>query len=48
MDIINADSFLYETAALVKGGFNWGMHYQWDLMDTDDVSNVMQNAKPYK
>ncbi|PVD31135.1 hypothetical protein C0Q70_10413 [Pomacea canaliculata] len=32
MDIINADSFLYEPSSIVKGGFNWGMHYRWDSL----------------
>lgn len=48
MDIINADSFFYETSSLVKGGFNWGLHYQWDPLSPEEASNVMETAEPYK
>ncbi|OQR66564.1 polypeptide N-acetylgalactosaminyltransferase 11-like [Tropilaelaps mercedesae] len=30
IDIINADTFEYTPSPLVKGGFNWGMHFRWD------------------
>lgn len=29
IDIINADTFSYTTSPLVRGGFNWGLHFQW-------------------
>ena len=30
IDIINADTFAYSSSPLVRGGFNWGLHYRWD------------------
>lgn len=30
IDIINADTFAYTPSPLVRGGFNWGLHYRWD------------------
>ncbi|CAG7836284.1 unnamed protein product [Allacma fusca] len=30
IDIINADTFAYTRSPLVKGGFNWGLHFRWD------------------
>jgi polypeptide N-acetylgalactosaminyltransferase len=30
IDIINADTFAYSSSPLVKGGFNWGLHFLWD------------------
>lgn len=30
VDIINPDTFEYSSSPLVKGGFNWGLHFKWD------------------
>lgn len=30
IDIINADTFAYTSSPLVRGGFNWGLHFKWD------------------
>lgn len=32
IDLINADTFVYSSSPLVKGGFNWGLHYRWDMI----------------
>ncbi|KAL3831975.1 hypothetical protein ACJMK2_023663 [Sinanodonta woodiana] len=34
IDIINSDSFEYEASPLVKGGFNWGLHFRWDHLSS--------------
>lgn len=30
IDIINADTFSYTSSPMVRGGFNWGLHFKWD------------------
>ncbi|CAO1415355.1 unnamed protein product [Diamesa tonsa] len=30
IDIISADTFAYTSSPLVRGGFNWGLHFKWD------------------
>ncbi|XP_028290019.1 polypeptide N-acetylgalactosaminyltransferase 11 isoform X2 [Gouania willdenowi] len=30
IDIISADTLLYSPSPLVRGGFNWGLHFKWD------------------
>ncbi|CAL1534092.1 unnamed protein product [Lymnaea stagnalis] len=47
MDIINADSFFYEASDLVRGGFNWGMHYQWDPLPPDLTKKIFEKPEPY-
>lgn len=32
IDIINADTFAYTSSPLVRGGFNWGLHFKWDAL----------------
>lgn len=30
IDLINADTFEYTPSPLVRGGFNWGLHFRWE------------------
>ncbi|XP_064456370.1 polypeptide N-acetylgalactosaminyltransferase 11-like [Ornithodoros turicata] len=32
IDIINADTFQYSPSPIVRGGFNWGLHFRWDAL----------------
>lgn len=48
IDIINADTFTYTSSPLVRGGFNWGLHFKWDNLpsgflkkDTDFLGPFM-------
>lgn len=34
IDIINADTFNYSSSPLVRGGFNWGLHFKWENVPT--------------
>ncbi|XP_060589941.1 polypeptide N-acetylgalactosaminyltransferase 11-like [Ruditapes philippinarum] len=35
IDMINSGTFEYKASSLVKGGFNWGMHYTWEHLPKD-------------
>ncbi|CAG5132930.1 unnamed protein product [Candidula unifasciata] len=48
IDIVDADTFFYEQSSLVKGGFNWGMHYQWEPLSSDVANVVYEKAEPYE
>ena len=30
IDIISADTLSYSPSPIVRGGFNWGLHFKWD------------------
>lgn len=30
IDMINTDTFDYQSSPLVRGGFNWGLHFSWE------------------
>ncbi|XP_052245931.1 polypeptide N-acetylgalactosaminyltransferase 11-like [Dreissena polymorpha] len=35
IDAINSGTFEYKESPLVKGGFNWGLHFQWEQLPAD-------------
>lgn len=37
IDVINADTFEYTASPLVRGGFNWGLHFKWDNIPKDSL-----------
>lgn len=47
IDLINPDTFQYTSSPLVRGGFNWGLHYKWEnlpdgtLKDQEDFKGNM-------
>jgi polypeptide N-acetylgalactosaminyltransferase len=47
IDLINADTFSYTTSALVKGGFNWGLHYRWDGIPSSQLKNEINYLGPF-
>ncbi|KAK7488337.1 hypothetical protein BaRGS_00020496 [Batillaria attramentaria] len=46
IDIVNADTFYYEPSSIVKGGFNWGMHFRWDSLPKTSFSDPKAQAEP--
>lgn len=33
IDLIDADTLQYRASPLVRGGFNWGLHFRWDSVE---------------
>ncbi|XP_053624030.1 polypeptide N-acetylgalactosaminyltransferase 35A isoform X2 [Plodia interpunctella] len=48
IDIINADTFDYTSSPLVRGGFNWGLHFKWDNLPKGTLKNDEDFVKPIK
>lgn len=47
IDIINADTFVYSASPLVRGGFNWGLHYRWDNIPKTLLTKEEDFAGPF-
>ncbi|XP_019879410.2 polypeptide N-acetylgalactosaminyltransferase 35A [Aethina tumida] len=48
IDIINPDTFEYSSSPLVRGGFNWGLHFKWDNLPKGTLVNPEDFIKPIK
>ncbi|KAM0729193.1 Polypeptide N-acetylgalactosaminyltransferase 35A [Formica fusca] len=48
IDIINADTFQYTGSPLVRGGFNWGLHFKWDNLPIGTLKHDDDFVKPIK
>lgn len=48
IDIINSDTFKYSPSPLVRGGFNWGLHFKWDQLPINTLKNDQDFIKPIK
>ena len=46
IDIVNADTFEYTSSPLVKGGFNWGLHFKWDSVPRSELKKPEDFVKP--
>lgn len=46
IDIINPDTFQYTASPIVKGGFNWGLHFKWDSVPSDMLKEKSDFIKP--
>ncbi|KAL2085703.1 hypothetical protein ACEWY4_019023 [Coilia grayii] len=38
IDIISADTLVYSPSPIVRGGFNWGLHFKWDSVPAAELS----------
>lgn len=41
IDVINADTFDYTSSPLVRGGFNWGLHFKWDNLPKGTLTGTL-------
>nr|XP_022907709.1 polypeptide N-acetylgalactosaminyltransferase 35A-like [Onthophagus taurus] len=48
IDLINPDTFAYSSSPLVRGGFNWGLHFKWENLPTGTLSKSDDFIKPIK
>lgn len=46
IDIINHNTFEYSSSPLVKGGFNWGLHFKWDSISKNALTTKEDFIKP--
>ncbi|XP_060809440.1 polypeptide N-acetylgalactosaminyltransferase 35A [Amyelois transitella] len=46
IDIVNADTFQYHASPLVRGGFNWGLHFKWDNLPKGTLKTEEDFIKP--
>jgi polypeptide N-acetylgalactosaminyltransferase len=48
IDIINADTFQYTSSPIVRGGFNWGLHFKWENLKVGTLVKDEDFVKPIK
>lgn len=48
IDIINSDTFEYSASPLVRGGFNWGLHFKWENLPTGTLAVEEDFVKPIR
>ncbi|XP_052865700.1 polypeptide N-acetylgalactosaminyltransferase 35A [Anopheles cruzii] len=48
IDIINSDTFVYTASPLVRGGFNWGLHFKWDNLPTGSLEHETDFVGPFR
>ncbi|CAL1596675.1 unnamed protein product [Knipowitschia caucasica] len=40
IDIISADTLTYSPSPIVRGGFNWGLHFRWDPVPPSELGGA--------
>ena len=48
IDMINSDTFEYTASPLVRGGFNWGLHFSWDPIPRSLLQTKEDYVKPVR
>ncbi|XP_060103998.1 polypeptide N-acetylgalactosaminyltransferase 11 [Heteronotia binoei] len=48
IDIISADTLTYSSSPVVRGGFNWGLHFKWDLVPLSELEGSEGATSPIK
>ncbi|KAG8443592.1 hypothetical protein GDO86_012120 [Hymenochirus boettgeri] len=48
IDIISADTMIYSSSPVVRGGFNWGLHFKWDPVPVSDLGGPEGFTAPFR
>ncbi|XP_033495197.2 polypeptide N-acetylgalactosaminyltransferase 11 [Epinephelus lanceolatus] len=48
IDIISADTLSYSPSPIVRGGFNWGLHFKWDPVPPAELNGPEGAAGPIR
>ncbi|XP_042783072.1 polypeptide N-acetylgalactosaminyltransferase 11 isoform X1 [Panthera uncia] len=48
IDIISADTLAYSSSPVVRGGFNWGLHFKWDLVPLSELGGPEGATAPIR
>lgn len=48
IDIISADTLAYSPSPIVRGGFNWGLHFKWDPVPPEELRGPEGAAGPIR
>ncbi|XP_068140726.1 LOW QUALITY PROTEIN: polypeptide N-acetylgalactosaminyltransferase 35A [Drosophila tropicalis] len=48
IDLINADTFEYTPSPLVRGGFNWGLHFRWENLPEGTLKQPEDFRGPFR
>lgn len=48
IDIIDADTLLYKSSPLVRGGFSWSLNFAWDNIPSYILGNKSEKTNPIR
>ncbi|KAG9334335.1 hypothetical protein JZ751_008221 [Albula glossodonta] len=48
IDIISADTLVYSPSPIVRGGFNWGLHFKWDPVPLSELRSPEGSIAPIR
>lgn len=48
IDIISADTLAYSPSPIVRGGFNWGLHFKWDPVPPAELHGPWGSTGPIR
>lgn len=48
IDIISADTLSYSSSPIVRGGFNWGLHFKWDPVPPSELNGPEGTTGPIR
>ncbi|MEE6467330.1 hypothetical protein FKM82_007203 [Ascaphus truei] len=48
IDIISADTLIYTSSPVVRGGFNWGLHFKWDPVPLSELGGPEGSTAPFR